>query len=65
MALVIPIDKDLENRIGVMIVKRKAQTRPIKGATKCLKLIQNDIARLLSPFPDAINELIAAQFGAA
>ena len=59
--LVVKVDKYFLNRLGTSLVHGEALTAPVTGGTQLLELLDNAVAVLLLPCPDALEELLAAK----
>ena len=56
-----PIDKDLEDRLGILLVEGEPGSGPIEGASEQPKLVQDRIARLAPPLPNPLDKGLAAE----
>ena len=53
--------ENLANSLGATLVHSKALTLPVAGNAQVLQLVDDTVAVLLLPFPNAFQELFAAQ----
>lgn len=58
-AVVVPVAKDLADRLGVLVIHGEALTIEVDGATHALDLLDNGAAVLVRPIPAGIEELLA------
>ena len=59
--LVVQVDKDFLDRLGTAFVHREALAAPVTGGTELLQLLDDAVAVLVLPVPDALEELLAAE----
>ena len=59
--LVVKIDEDFGHRLRKARVEREALAAPVARRAEAAQLIQDSIAVSLAPFPDAIDECVAAE----
>ena len=53
--------ENLANSLGAALIHSEALTLPVAGNAQMLQLVDNAVAVLLLPFPNAFQELFAAQ----